>query len=441
MKFLQVEGKHFTYNGEKIRLRGFGIGTWLNLEHFMIGIPTSEQMLKTAFEEVYGTEVRDQFFKNYYESFFKEADFKLLKECGVNYIRIPFNYRLFIDDNNTDEFKEEGFLYFDHLLSLCNKYEIFAMLDLHTSPGAQNPDWHSDNSYGVPLFWEYQALRRQVTQLWKAIASRYSEEPYLMGYDLLNEPAMAKWPMLNEFYEETIAAIREVDQNHVIILEGDHFSMDFSGLKHFDDKQLALGFHYYPTVWYPDLLDPNMDRTLRKQQIADGLDHLLNIRDQFNCPAFCGEFGYGIDCGEPEFTRNLLEDTLDLMEEREMDWVLWCYKDAHFMSMIAPKESSRWMIFAREIEAEWSQDVEKAQATAILDLIAKNYFSALTEAERYLLQFRLRANLYLLQKNHIIIPKLKLISKAEILEMSFDFSFDNCKVYSEFKDLMKKVLL
>jgi Endoglucanase len=441
LNYIQVEDRNFYYDGKPIRLRGFGIGTWLNLEHFMIGIPTSDQMIQSAFQQEYGSEVKDNFFRKYREEFFKEEDFKLLKECGVNFIRVPFNYRLFIEDNHTESYLEEGFTYFNHLFSLCKKYEIFALIDLHTTPGSQNPDWHSDNSNGVPLFWKYQIFRRQITKLWGAIASRYKEEPFLMGYDLINEPAMANWSMLNEFYEETIKAIREVDKNHVIVLEGDQFSMDFSGLKQFDDKQLALSFHYYPTVWHPDLLDKSMDRQIRKSKIADGLDFLFNIREDFDCPAFCGEYGYGADCGDFDFTMELLIDTMDLMEEREIDWLLWCYKDAHFMSMVSPKQTTDWMKLAHEINHEWTQDIEKEQAARILELIGQNWFSEITESEKYLLQFRLRACLYVLQQKHILLPKLKQITADEILKMPLDFSYENCEIYTELRDLMKKVLL
>lgn len=441
MNYICTTDRYFTYEGKPIKLRGFGIGTWLNLEHFMIGLPTSDQMIQSAFEKEYGLKVKNEFFQKYRQEFFKEEDFKLLKECGVNFIRVPFNYRLFIDDNNTDNYKEEGFIYLDNLIANCNKYEIFALLDLHTTPGSQNPDWHSDNSFGVPLFWEYQILRRQITKLWGMIADRYCEEPYLMGYDLLNEPAFAKWPLLNEFYEETIEAIRVVDKNHVIVLEGDQFSMDFSGLRHFDDKQLAISFHYYPTVWHPDLLDKSMERGIRKQKIADGLDKLLNIRNQFHCPVFCGEFGYGADCGDHEFTLELLKDTLDLMEERQIDWLLWCYKDAHFMSMVSPNQASDWMELTKDIKQQWSQDIEKEQATRLLDLVAKEWFKEMTEEERYLLQFRIRACLYVLQKEHILLPKLNQIPADKILQMPFDFSLENCEVYTDFRDLIKEILL
>ncbi|WP_167955689.1 glycoside hydrolase family 5 protein [Anaerosporobacter faecicola] len=440
MEFIKVVGKHFCYKGEKIRLRGFGVGTWLNLEHFMFGIPTSDQMIQSAFETVYGKEGAGQFFKVYRDSFLGEKDFQLLKACGVNFIRVPFNYRLFINDNGIGEWKEEGFRCFDRLFALGKKYEIFIMPDLHTTPGAQNPDWHSDNSYGVPLFWKYQVLRRQMTKLWGAIAARYSEEPYLMGYDLLNEPAMANWDCMNEFYEETIEEIRKVDKNHVIVLEGDQFSMDFSGLKHFDDSQIALGFHYYPTVWHPNLLERDLDRKERMKQIANGLDQLVQIREQFGCPAFCGEYGYGADCGEPEYTIELVKDTMELMEEREIDWLLWCYKDAHFMSLISPTYQTNWMKLVSQIQKEWTQDIEKEQAGKLLDEIAEKDFTQITEEERYLLQFRLRAALYVLQRNHVVIPKLQKIPLDNMLSMAKDFAYENCEIYENMKVLMQQVL-
>ena len=440
MDFIQVEGKQFTYRGERIRLRGFGIGTWLNLEHFMLGLPTPDEMLRQAFLEVYGKADKEAFFKTFQKSFIGEADFALLKECGVNFVRVPFSYRLFIDDNDDSRYREEGFACFDRLFALSRAYQIFIMPDLHGTPGGQNPDWHSDNSLGVPLFWKYQSFRRQMTKLWGEIAGRYGDEPYLMGYDLLNEPAMADWNAVNEYYAETIAAIREVDKNHVIVLEGDLFSMDFSGLKHFEDPQTALGFHYYPTVWQPALLERSLDRGVRKAQIAEGLDKLLAAADVFERPAFCGEFGYGADCGEPEFARELLKDTLDLMEERTMDWCLWCYKDAHFMSLISPKRSGRWMALADKAGQRWNQDIEKFQAQEMLRLAKKEWFPEMTEKDAYLLQFRLRACLYMLQKDYICKPLLEEIPKEDRLSYAESFAYENCEIDKELQNVMKGYL-
>ncbi len=440
IEFIKIEGAHFTYCNKKIHLRGFGIGTWLNMEHFMLGIPTPDEMMQQSVAEVYGKRNKEDFFQEFRRNFIGEKDFALLKECGVNFVRVPFNYRLFIDDNDIEHYKEEGFACFDRLLELGSQYQIFIMPDLHTTPGGQNPDWHSDNSLGVPLFWKYQSFRRQMTELWRAIAERYRNEPYLMGYDLLNEPAMADWKAVNEYYEETIAAIRTVDQNHVIVLEGDMFSMDFSGLEHFEDRQTALGFHYYPTVWHPELLESTLDRNVRKAQIADGLDKLLAIRETFQRPAFCGEFGYGIDCGELDFTGELLRDTLDLMAERDIDWCLWCYKDAHFMSLVSPKRDGRWMQLVDAVRDKWDQDIEKAQADELMNLMQKKWFPEMTDCDKYLMQFRLRSCLYVFQKEYILKPVFKHIRKSKLLLYASEFCYENCEIETGMKKIVAEYL-
>lgn len=438
MEILKAKGRDFEFKGKRIHLRGYGIGTWLNIEHFMIGLPTSERTIKNTIGGVCGEEIRDRFFEKFVDGFISDKDFVFLKNCGINCVRVPINYRLFVNDNNIEQYKEEGFAYLERLLDLCEKYEMFALIDLHAVPGGQNPDWHSDNDLGIPLFWQYQMFRKQTSKLWGKIAKRLRKYTYLMGYDLLNEPAMADWDLLNEFYEDTINTIREEDDQHMIILEGDHFSMDFSGLRKFEDSNIAIGFHYYPTVWHPDLLSNKISRDQRKQRIEDGLIRLINLKDEFDCPIFCGEFGYGKDCGEKEFTRKLLEDTLDIFKKYQLDWFLWSYKDANFMSIVYPQSCSKWLRLTKVIESKWTQDIEKHQANKILDFIKDNYFINMSDDEKYLLQFRIRSILYFLQSRYIIKPAIDNINGTELINMAKDFKFEKCDIYSEMKELISR---
>ena len=71
--------------------------------------------------------------------------------------------------------------------------------------------------------------------LWKTIAQRYKDEPAVAGYDLLHEPlpgrtgAAARYKaQLEPLYQRITRAIREVDQKHMIILEGADWSNDWS---------------------------------------------------------------------------------------------------------------------------------------------------------------------------------------------------------------------
>jgi hypothetical protein len=442
MDFIEVKSGQFVYQGETIRLRGFGVGTWLCLEHFMIGLPASENTIRNVFRNAYGNTSAELFFKTFQESFITENDFKILKECGVNFIRVPFNYRLFIDDNHPGTLKEHGFIIFDKLFKLCSQYQIFAMIDLHAAPGSQNPDWHSDNSAGIPLFWNYYLFRRQTVKLWGAIAERYCDEPYLMGYDLLNEPAMADWDILNSFYNEAISEIRAVDKNHIIVLEGSSFSMDFSELNVFNDGKLAIGFHYYPTVWSPGLLDAAMDSKTRNEKVRNGLNRILEQTKKFGWPVLCGEFGYAPkDCGSTSLALELLTGTLDLLEEYAISWLLWCYKDIGYMGMLSPHKKSAWTALADAVSADWTQNIEKEQAETILDMIAAKWFPLISDQEKYLLQFRIRSCFYMTQGQHILLPRLLKIDVTKIQAMALDFAAENCVLNSEVNNVIKKFLM
>ncbi len=111
MDFVKVKGKEFYYKGEPILFSGLGVGSWLNMEHFMLGLPGTDAQIRKTFEEVLGKEDGEKFFESFILNFLTDEDFRFLKETGVNLLRVPFSYRLFIDDLNPHTYKEEGFRY------------------------------------------------------------------------------------------------------------------------------------------------------------------------------------------------------------------------------------------------------------------------------------------------------------------------------------------
>ena len=439
MSFVKVKGTHFVCDNKEILFSGLGIGTWLNMEHFMLGIPTTDSQIRRAFGEAYGREASEEFFKKFILDFVTEADFKFLKEMGVNLVRVPFHYHLFLDDQNPSRYKEEGFYYFDYLLALASKYEIYVLPDLHSVPGGQNPDWHCDNQTGSPQFWHFKVFRDQIVALWREIARRYKEEPYLLGYDLLNEPYLIpKDDRIDQFYQEVTAAIREVDQNHILFLEGDFFAMDFSCIHTIADEQTALAFHYYPTVWEPDLFHKDYDRAERRQKFEAVFKKLIQIREQFSRPILCGEAGYDIDKEDLPFTMGLVEDTLELFRRYQVSWTLWCYKDAQFMGVVYPKSVTPWMKFIDKIHTYWNhyQDIEMAQAG--IEGLCSRHFPQATEEDRYFLRFRQRAIIYSLQAEYWLKQELQQYSIEEIMKLPESFLMENCGYYEEYAAVLRK---
>lgn len=436
--FIKTNKRKFVLNNKEIILKGFGVGTWLNIEHFMFGLPGSDESIRKSLKKYYGDESKT-FFEQFQSSFICEEDIKYLYSIGVNFIRVPINHRLFQDDN-TGEQIETGFHYLDDLIEYCKMYNVFILLDMHTSPGGQNPDWHSDNSFGVPLFWKYKALRMQLVTIWSRIAERYKDEEIIMGYDLLNEPAFAQWEALNDFYMETTAAIRKVDKNHVIVLEGDQFSMDFSGLELPDDDNLAIGFHYYPTVWHPDLLSDDMNKMERKNRIKHGFDKIIDNQSRLNVPFFCGEYGYGKDCGNMKKRMELTVETAEIFNDEGIGWLLWDYKDADFMSIAHPSFDSKWMNLYRKVEEFWNQDIEKNYAYHLCEQIENEFALKLSSNDKYIIQFKIRAMLYEAEGNQIFNQVLKEYSIEDLINAAKDFEFKNCKIEQEIEAIIKKII-
>lgn len=438
--FIKVSQKEFTKAGQPILFRGIGIGSWLNLEHFMIGIPTPDHQIRAAVEKCFGKETAERFFDLLVTDFITEDDFAFMKECGINVVRVPFNYHLFLDDQNPGSYRTEGLRYFDRLMDLCEKYQIYLLPDLHAVPGGQNPDWHSDNATGIPQFWHYKVFRDQVVRLWGWIASHYADREYLLGYDVLNEPYLMDAPdVLTDFYQDVTEAIRQVDQNHIIFLEGDHFAMQFDCIHEIQDENTALSFHYYPTVWEPELFSESYPKEARQAKFREILDQIASIRETFGRPVLCGEAGYDIDKEHLDHTIELLDETLSLFNEKNISWTLWSYKDAQFMGMVYPADDSPWMKLVKRVHEAWTHYGEMAQAEELMEQICRfPGFEHASKELRYRMQFRQRGILYRFQAECILEPLLKEYTKEEFLKLPESFLFRNCRYYGEYEKLLKE---
>lgn len=438
-KFVQVNGEDFTVDGQKMLFRGFGLGSWMNLEHFMIGLPGTDTMIKRAFADVYGEERSNIFFHRFLMEFVDERDFAYLKSLGVNSLRLPFNYKYFIDDQHPDRCKEEGFIYLDHVVSLCEKYGIYAILDLHSVPGGQNPDWHCDTLSGLPLFWEYGALRDTVIGLWGHIARRYRDQPWVAAYDIVNEPALVKDAgVFNEFYRKVIAEIRKHDPNHIIFIEGNAFTTDFSMLDPVDDPQIAYEFHFYPFVDEPAVLSPEMDRERRQVIFKEAFGKLLGIRDKYKRPLWCGELGLTLTPETIGFEAGIIEDMLELCEAADVSWALWTYKDAACMGIVYPREETPWRQLTGRIRQVWDQQQEQEKGEALVDYMARTYFKPISKEQRYPLQFRMRTIMQAVCVEQNLKPFLEELPWEEAYRLPESFRWDRCTTYEELARLVRQ---
>ncbi|PIL34287.1 hypothetical protein GSI_03062 [Ganoderma sinense ZZ0214-1] len=237
--FLRVsETRIVDDEGKEVILRGAGLGGWMTMENFISGYPGCEFQIREVLAEVIGQEKSEYFFDKFLEHFFAEPDAAFFKSLGLNCIRIAINYRHFEDDLNPRVLKESGFKHLDRVVAACAKHGIYTILDMHTAPGGQNGG----------LVW-----------LWTEIAKHYKDETWIAGYNPMNEPADPRHNGLVNFYDRVDAAVRSVDPYHILFLDGNTYSTDFSGFP--DDagarwSNTAYAIHDYSVYGFPDTPEP-----------------------------------------------------------------------------------------------------------------------------------------------------------------------------------------
>lgn len=434
--FIQAQNGLFRLGGEPIALRGFAVGAWMNFENFMIRIPGTERKIRRTFAEVYGEKNAAQFFDDYLYYFLKEDDFIFLKDLGVNVLRFALNYRHFEDDQAPGVYREEGFKHLDRVLGLCRKYGIFAILDMHTVPGGQNPAQHSDLETGITKFWDEAALRERTINLWGAIAQRYKDETIIAGYDLVNEPNfVSDVDAFNDFFDRAIQTIREVDPNHIVFLEGDDWAKDFSLFRHLGGHQQAISFHFYPGQ-HVGLYD---DPETRKKEMESKLQYFLELREETGMPLWVGETGGFFPKDKMTEGVELIRECLDLFEQYDISWTIWTYKDARAMGLVFPNEETPWMVMGNEFRPKWQSRDRRSDTVAdeVFAILENKFAYGLDEMARNKLSFRIAAILDDIHMDYLVKPKWRTIPWEEMRDYPQSFALENCQGWEEYARMLE----
>lgn len=297
--FLHADGVR-TVNGEgqEIILRGWGAANWMNPEGFMIGIGTeymgrsmdpgctlpiryqSARTVTSTIREMCGTKYAGGFWKKWWENHLSEADIRAMAEMGYNSVRLCLTAWQLMPEEPEITFSEEGFAELDRVINLCEKYRIYAIIDMHGAPGGQSGLACDDGIDNIPHLFMEKESRERTMLLWEEIARRYGDREIVGGYDILNEPiSMPRWhkyiPDLCDFYDECIERIRKYDKNHMVLLEGPVFSTSMRPFnRQYDPECHNWGISVHMYHYSPEVRD---------------MYKFLYVRDQLNVPVWIGE--------------------------------------------------------------------------------------------------------------------------------------------------------
>jgi endoglucanase len=330
--FLRCAGPRFvTPGGEPVRLRGVGVAGWMNMENFATGFAGNESLMRRLVRDVLGQDRYELFFDHLLTSFFGEDDAALLAGAGMNCVRLPVNYRHFESDTRPFEYLHEGFRHLDRVIDICAAHGIYSVIDLHAVPGSQNHHWHSDNVTHHPAFWDHPHFQDRAVALWEVIADRYKDNPWVAGFNPVNEPADESRAVVGGVYSRLVEAIRSVDPHHILFLDGNTYSMEFDVFEEQWDNTVYVCHDYagiglggggeYPGVCEGVHVDEAALRATygRRTELCRRTD----------TPVWVGEFGplYTGDAHLDATRRQLLSDQLDIYRADSASWSLWHYKD------------------------------------------------------------------------------------------------------------------
>jgi len=141
----------------------------------------------------------------------EKRHFKYYADKGIRLIRFPFIWER-VQHNLGKDLDGEQLRLLKRTLDFAMQHGQKVILDMHNYGRYQG---HLIGSSDVP----YAAY----AEVWQKLAKRFGGHPALLGYDIMNEPhgTVGLWPGAAQ---AAVDAIREVDQQALIFVEGERWS-------------------------------------------------------------------------------------------------------------------------------------------------------------------------------------------------------------------------
>lgn len=286
------------------------------------------------------------------------------KEFGFNFVR----YLIFWDalEPQKDVFDEA---YLDRIEQRVNWYTsrgMYVMLDMHQDlyalqfGGDGAPDWACRTNGAAPIelpggtpwwlknidpavinswinFWSYtqhKDLQDHYILTWQKVAERFKNNPYVIGYDLMNEPwggdlikvfitGEFERNQLSAFYKRLIPALRNTAPDKYIFFEPTPAPVTFgapSNLTKITDTRSSSKLVYAPHCYPYDTHEGLGYTATSKSQLKDWeRERIKELKLHGNIPLVCGEFGLMPQAGSAEY----LTDFNAMSDRNLWHWTYW----------------------------------------------------------------------------------------------------------------------
>ncbi|GIW87204.1 MAG: endoglucanase [Isosphaeraceae bacterium] len=264
---------------------------------------------------------------------FSEADFDLVADLGFNFVRLPMDYRYWVDPNDWTQLREEVLAKVDQAVQWGRERRIHVQLNLHRAPGftvAQPAEPRS--------LWTDPTALEACAAHWAHFARRYKGRPNSeLSFNPLNEPTNQVTPEDHRRVIERLAqAIRAEDPDRLIVCDGRGYARippsELVGLKvavsthHYDPHRLT----HYKASWVegssswpvPTWPLQEGDRRFDRQRLYQERIEPWKELERQGVGVHCGEFGCHNQTPH-SVALAWMRDVLALLREAGWGWALW----------------------------------------------------------------------------------------------------------------------
>lgn len=316
---LKLDGQNFVDpTGKPVQLRGVNLGGWLVEEIWMTPVkreaPTGSEFKEVkdhvslwgTVEKRLGKDAMLRVRQAWRDNWVTEADFKRIKDLGLNHVRVPFIYDMLDEPNGMDWLKKA--------VSWAKQNDLYVILDLHGVPGRQSGEHHTGED-GQNKLWSEVENVGKTEEYWKRVAREFRNEPTVAAYDLINEPMGAPNPaMLAIVYHRIITAIRTVDKDKPVIIDDGYKGFETTPHANIGGwTQTAYSLHFYH---FDAKTADDHPKGLREK-----LPKIKELQGYRNAPVYIGEFNL-----EPHATPKVFKEYLAELDKANFSWALWTYK-------------------------------------------------------------------------------------------------------------------
>lgn len=314
---------------------------------------------------------------------FAAEDALRMRELGMNVLRLPVNWSGIEPERGV--YDEAYLAHLEDVVALCADAGVHVIVDFHQDAYSKEigedgaplwaihppPEMLLEGPLGDSL--EMRILSPQVARAFegffvdddedttdqelqaafaamaRTVAERFADEPWVLGYDLFNEPVIAD-RYLYPFHDRVARAIREVDDRHLILFE----PAATRNISHqaprapapFPDDGGVYAVHLYDFAFTDDDL-----RDLERGDLERNFRNATIEAASFEVPLFVGEWGIGPTALNMDIYVDLM---LDLFDEGMASSAVWLWKE---------RSQGSWGFFALDGEA-WIERPEVIAAHA-----------------------------------------------------------------------------